>query len=114
MDLDILGLRRLSDENVRENHRYGKENDDDNQALAKPTLGFTHPGNALILHLLRAHRVTVIIMMVRHVLFQDIVEEGGEGDEDTGGGEREVGGGTDTGVTGLHLVGLYIDDVILL
>ena len=47
-------------------------------------------------------------------LLQDVVEEGGEGDEDAGGGEPEGGGLADAGVAGLHLVGLYVDDVVLL
>ena len=48
------------------------------------------------------------------MLLQDVVEEGGEGDEDAGGGKPEGGGLADARVAGLHLVGLYIDDVVLL
>ena len=48
------------------------------------------------------------------MLLQNGVEEGGEGDEDGGAREPEVGGLADTGVAGLDLVGLYIDDVVLL
>ena len=47
-------------------------------------------------------------------LFEDVVKEGGKGDEDGGGGEPEGGHRTDTGVLGLDLVGLYVDDVVLL
>ena len=48
------------------------------------------------------------------MLLQDVVKKGCEGNEDRGGGEPEGRGLTDTGVLGLHLVGLYIDDVVLL
>ena len=48
------------------------------------------------------------------ILFQDGVEEGGEGDEDGGAGEPEVGGLADRGVAGLDFVGLDVDDVVLL
>ena len=47
-------------------------------------------------------------------LSQDINNEGGEGYEDTGAGHDERGGLADGGVLGLHLVGLHIDDVVLL
>ena len=48
------------------------------------------------------------------MLFEDVVEEGGHGDEDRGGGDPEGGGLADGGVLGLDLVGLHIDDVVLL
>ena len=48
------------------------------------------------------------------MLFEDVVEEGGHGDEDRGGGDPEGGGLADGGVLGLDLVGLYIEDVVLL
>ena len=47
-------------------------------------------------------------------LFEDGVEEGGEGDEDGGAGEPEAGGLADGGVAGLDLVGLDVDDIVLL
>ena len=48
------------------------------------------------------------------MLFEDVVEEGGHGDEDGGGGDPEGRGLTDGGVLGLDLVGLYIENVVLL
>ena len=48
------------------------------------------------------------------MLFEDVVEEGGHGDEDGGGGDPEGGGLADGGVLGLDLVGLYIENVVLL
>ena len=48
------------------------------------------------------------------MLFEDVVEEGGHGDEDGGGGDPEGGGLADGGVLGLDLVGLHIENVVLL
>ena len=48
------------------------------------------------------------------ILFQDGVEEGGEGDEDRGAGEPKIGGLADRGVAGLDGVGLDVNDVVLL
>ena len=48
------------------------------------------------------------------LLFQDVVDEGGEGNKDAGGAEPEGSHVTDTGVLGLYLVGFYIHDIILL
>ena len=48
------------------------------------------------------------------MLFEDVDDEGGDRDEDGGGGDPEGSGLADAGVLGLDLVGLYIDDVVLL
>ena len=48
------------------------------------------------------------------MLFEDVVEEGGHGDEDRGGGDPEGGGLADGGVLGLDLVGLHVEDIVLL
>ena len=48
------------------------------------------------------------------MLFEDVDDEGGDRDEDGGGGDPEGGGLADSRVLGLDLVGLYIDDVVLL
>ena len=53
-------------------------------------------------------------MMEDVTLLKDVIEEGGEGDEDGGGAEPDGGGLADGGVAGLDLVGLHIDDVVLL
>ena len=50
----------------------------------------------------------------REMLLEDGVKERGKGNEDAGTGEPKGGGGTDTAVARLHLVGLHIDNVILL
>ena len=47
-------------------------------------------------------------------LFEDGVEEGGDGDEDGSAMEPKISGLADGGVAGLDLVGLDIDDVVLL
>ena len=48
------------------------------------------------------------------MLLQDVDDEGGEGDQDAGPGHEEGRRLTDSGVLGLDLVGLHIDDVVLL
>lgn len=48
MDLDVLGLGRLGDEDVRENDGNDEDNNDDNQALTQIAFGLTHPFNTLI------------------------------------------------------------------
>lgn len=47
-------------------------------------------------------------------LFEDVDNESGDGNQDGGGGDQEGRRLTDTGVLGLDLVGLYIDDIVLL
>ena len=48
------------------------------------------------------------------ILLEDVDDEGGDGDKDGGGGDPEGRGLADSRVLGLDLVGLYIDDVVLL
>ena len=48
------------------------------------------------------------------MLFEDVDDEGGDRDEDGSGRDPEGGGLTDGGVLGLDLVGLYIENVVLL
>ena len=50
----------------------------------------------------------------RRELTEDIDDEGCEGYQDAGTREPQRGGLADGGVAGLDLVGLYIDDVVLL
>ena len=50
----------------------------------------------------------------RRELTEDIDDEGCEGYQDAGTREPQRGGLADSGVAGLDLVGLYIDDVVLL
>lgn len=66
MDLNILRFRFLCDKDIGKKNGEGEENNDDNHALLQPTLGFAHPGNALILSFLRAHRGATMVMVVRH------------------------------------------------
>ena len=47
-------------------------------------------------------------------LFGDGEDEGGEGHEHGGHGEEDARGGAEEGVAGLGLLGLYVDDIVLL
>ena len=59
VDFNILGLSGLGYENVGEKDCNGEKNDDDDQALAQPSLGPAHPRDAAVLLLLGAHRGTI-------------------------------------------------------
>ena len=114
MDFDVIGFGRLGDKDVGKENGDGEDDDDDDHALPEPTLGLPHPCNAAVFLFLGAQRGASMMMVVRHKLLEDGVEEGGEGDEDASASEPEGGGGTDAAVARLHLVGLHIDNVILL
>ena len=86
MDFDVIGFGRLGDEDVGEDDSDGEEEDDDDHALPEPTLGLPHPSDAPISLLLGAQRGASMMMVVRHKLLEDGVEEGGEGDKDAGTG----------------------------
>ena len=47
-------------------------------------------------------------------LFGDGEDEGGDGHEHGGDGEEDARGGAEEGVAGLRLLGLYVDDIVLL
>lgn len=125
MDLDVLGFGLFGNEDVGEDDSDGEENDDDNQALTQPTLNATHPFNATEFLFLGATYLAFRVMMTRHFnngqwkmdngeLFQDGIKQGGEGDEDAGTSKPEARGVSYIRVTRLYLVGLHIDNVVLL
>ena len=64
MDLDVLGLRGFGDENVGEDHRYSEEDDNDDQTLSQPALGFAHPRNKAVFLFLSILRRAPMVLMV--------------------------------------------------
>ena len=66
MNFNVLRLRLLRDEEVREENGYGQKNDNDNHALLQPTLRLAHPFNAVKLFLLGTLGGSMRVM-VRHV-----------------------------------------------
>ena len=86
MDFNVLGFGRLGDKDVGEDDGDGEDDDDDDHALPEPTLGLTHPDDMAVLLFLGAQRGASTMMVVRHKLLEDGVEEGGEGDKDAGTG----------------------------
>ena len=101
------------EEDDGEDHEEGDDAEDDLQ----PLLELTTEGDGTEAALPEQGGVVLMVMtvMMGHwMLFQDGVEQGGQGDEDAGGGEPEGCRLADAGVAGLHLIGFDIEDVVLL
>lgn len=67
VDFDVLGFRLFGDEDVGEDDGENKENDDDNQNLTQPVLGFSHPSDTAKFLFLGAPYFAFRVMVMRHL-----------------------------------------------